>query len=310
MSKFLYLQDFHISGRTPINRKDNYYLSMLKKLDEIIELGKKYKVKYILDGGDVFDVPMISNLILDEFIDKIEASNIPWKMIWGNHTEIGHNPELSKASSLAHTFRRSKLISHLDYIEDKKTNTFIKGYDYTHNCEEKIKNEGLICPKKAKFKIAIVHSMITEKQLMPQIMHIPIKNIKTNFDLVLIAHNHVQKTNIIKQNGVNFIFLGALGRTSIDEISIIPQVALIDTETKEIKLIPLKSAKKGEDVFDLEKVEKTKEFNAEIDNFIKSLENSKDLGLDINGIIEYLAKEKHIDNQVKDCVIKRIGELS
>ena len=68
-------------------------------------------------------------------------------------------------------------------------------------------------------------------------------------------------------------------------------------------------SKVGKDVFDLKGVEITKAFEGEIDNFIKSLENTKIQGLNIKGMIEFLAKENKVEQEVKETVIKRIGEL-
>ena len=72
MAKYLYIQDFHLSGKTPLNRKDNYLQSMLLKLDEILEIATKNKVDAILDGGDFFESPLITNTIVDDVLDKIE----------------------------------------------------------------------------------------------------------------------------------------------------------------------------------------------------------------------------------------------
>ena len=304
--KFLYLQDFHLSGRAPINRIDNYYQSLLLKLDEVLLLAKKNKVDFILDGGDFLNSELVSLTIVDDVLDRIEKARIKWYMLFGNHPMICHSIENSKATSLQHMFNRSKYVKHLTSLEFK--DCIIQGFEYEHNCENKIKEEGLMCKNVDNpFKIAIVHALITEKPLMPQIMHIPIKDVKTDFDVVFVAHNHRQ-WGIIEQNGVKFVNIGCLGRTGIDEVDVVPKIAIINTSTYEIKLIPLESAKAGGEVFNLEKIETAKAFEGEIDNFISSLSSVKFQSLSVRGLTAHLAKVNNIEKEVIDEVIKRIGE--
>jgi len=308
--KFIYCQDTHIKGINPCNRIGNYYQDVMAKIKEIISLSKDLEVNCVIHGGDLFDSANVSNIMVDEFIDLVEKAKIKWHILPGTHDEIGHNWELSKGSSLAHIFRRSKLIECLDKIAiaNKKgiPDTIIQGYKYFHNVEQDIKDNGLMCSEKANFKIAVTHAFITLQPFLPQVMHIVAKDIKTNFDVILVAHYHAQ-WGIKDINGVKYVSLGCLGRTSIDEVEIAPTVAYIDTETQEIRLIPLKSAKKGEEVFDLGKIEIAKKFEHDIDKFIKSLKNTKIQGLNLRGTIEMIAKENDIDKEVKDEVVKRIG---
>ncbi len=311
--KFLYIQDFHLTGKTPCNRTDNYYQSLLLKLDEVLLLAKKNRVDFIIDGGDFFNGELVANTIVDDVLDKIEKARIKWYMLFGNHPMVGHSIENSKATSLQHMFNRSKYVEHLtDLIltasKQKGIINYLQGFDYSHNIEQDIRDNGLMCKyPEANFKIAIVHALITEKPLMPQIMHIPIKDVKTDFDVVLVAHNHLQ-WGILEHKGVKFVNIGCLGRTGVDEVKIVPTVAYIDTETRKIELISLKSAKPGREVFNLEKIEIAKAFEGEIDNFIKSLDSTKFQSLDLRGLVEHLANENSVEKEVKDCVIQRIGE--
>jgi DNA repair exonuclease SbcCD nuclease subunit len=310
--KFIYFQDTHIKGINPINRKGDYYQEIMAKVKETITIAKEMKVECIIHGGDLFDSAIVSNLMVDEFIDAVEQAGIKWYILPGTHDEIGHNWELSKGSSLAHIFRRSKLINQLTTLkEDTVLGTrkdIIQGFKYYHNIEKDIKENGLTCKcPNYTFKIAITHAFITLQPFLPQVMHVVAKDIKTDFDVVLVAHYHAQ-WGIKELNGVKFVSLGCLGRTSIDEVKITPKIAYIDTETREIRLIPLTTAKIGKEVFNLTKIEIAKKFEQDIDNFIRSLDNVKFQSLDLRGLVEFLAKENNVEKEVKDCVIQRIGE--
>lgn len=309
--KIIYLQDSHIKGINPENRIGDYYQDVMAKMKETIDTAKKMKVDAIIHGGDLYHSSNVSLIMVDEFVDMVEESKIPWYIVPGNHDEIGHDWGLSAGTTLAHIFRRSKLINELGYIVTPDDDqSLIQGFRYYHNIEEDIKKKGIEATKLKDseniFKIAIVHAFITLKPFLPTVMHIVARDIKTIFDIVLCAHYHMG-WGIKEINGVKFINIGAIGRIGIDGVKQVPQIAYIDTETREIRLIPLKSAKKGEEVFDLAKVKESKEFDADIDNFIKSLNSVKMESLDIKGIVEYLANENKIEDEVREEIITRIG---
>lgn len=314
MSKFIYIQDSHIRGKNSENRIGDYYSDVMNKIKEVINLAKELKVKAILHGGDLYDSELVSNVMVDEFIDLVENSGIEWYILPGNHDCIGNNWELSKSTTLAHIFRRSKLINELNKLSLRsithKGNYFkyiIQGFKYFHNIEQHIKNKGLVCEAlNSPFKIAIIHALVTLKPLPFQAMHVVAKDIKTDFDVVLVAHNH-HFWGIKEINGTKFVNVGCLGRRKIDEKDIKPSCLLIDTETKDLKIIELKCAKKGSEVFDLEKVKEIKQFEGEINNFIKSLSDVKIQGLDIRGMVEFIGKEKKVEQEIiKEC-ITRVG---
>jgi len=311
--KFLYVCDTHIKGKNPENRIGNYYQDITNKMKEIIVLSKKYNVDFVVHGGDLFNSPDISNTIIDDFVDLVEENEKIWYIIYGNHDCIGHDPKLSKASALSHIFRRSKYIKHLETMileasKQEGIKTILQGFDYYHNIEGDIKEKGLICKyPEAKLKIAITHAFITLKPFLPHVLHIQLKDISTNFDIVLCSHYH-KDWGIKELNGTKFVNLGAIGRQGIDEVNRRPQVLLIDTITKELKIIKLECAKEGKEIFDLEKIEKIKQFEGNIDNFIRSLESVKFQSLDIRGKIEEIGKETNTEKEVIEEVINRISK--
>ena len=303
--RYIVCQDLHILGRSSINRIDNYFESIMAKFGEILSIAKKNKVKAILDGGDLFENHTVANTIIDEVLDLIEDSKIQWKMLFGNHCQIGHNVENSKSTSLQHMFNRSDYVEHLTLIPDvDKFKYIIEGKDYYHGIEQDLKENGLYSQSKnAEFKVALVHALIVEKPL-PTEMCITIDEVKTDFDVVFVAHNHKQFD--ITKNKTRFINLGCIGRRKTDESDIKPRVAILDTDTKEIEIIYLKNVKKGSEVFDLEEVAKNKEYENEVNNFVTSLKEEKFEELDLLGIIEKLAKESKLDNEIKEEIIRRI----
>jgi len=304
MSKFLIIGDTHISGRNSENRLGDIYKDTLLKIEEIISLSKNLKVDGVLHGGDVFDSAIVSNNIVDDLVDRIEEAKIIWHCLRGNHDEIGHSPELSSASSLDHIFRRSKFIKSLTILESE--DYIIVGKDYYHNIEENFKINGFqikVTPKQ--WKIGLLHLFLTKKPFLPTVLHLPVKDFNTNLDIIFSYHNH-QPFHIITDT--EFVNVGAICRRDINEVEINPSVVLLDTEKREHKIIPLKSAKPGSEVFDLTKVTKAKAFEEDIDKFIASLQTTTFTELDLRGIVEEVGKQKEIDREIIDNLIERIGK--
>ena len=305
--KILNLKDTHFRAKNSVNRIGNMYEDILCKLDEVIELSKNCDI--VLHDGDVYDTPYISNIVIDDVIDRIDKAKIPWYVNIGNHDMTGANWESSKSSALAHTFRRSKYIKELkEPLRFKKEKVVISPYPYFFGIEENIKDYGLNYHSDDKvFSIASTHAFISIKPFHPEVSHVQAKNIRTNFDLVTCSHFHSVFDETY--NDTRFINSGSLTRLSITEREHEPQVAIIDTDERTVKFIKLKSAKPAEKIFDLTKIDNKKEFDAGIEQFIKSIESTKFQEMSITGMINQIAKEKEIDKEVVKLIFDKIGEI-
>jgi len=306
--KFLYLYCSHIKGTNPGNRRGNYFNDIKEKFAEIIRIGKEKDVDVIYHGGDFGDAPMMSLGLVDSIVDMIEHGGITWDIIRGNHDEIGHNPNLSGESILDHIFRRSKMIRHLEIVQDR--NVYIQGFDYYHGIEKDIKEKGLQSANGAtgQKKIAIIHAFITPDKWLPHVLHIPVAELKSDFDLVLVAHNHVE-WGIKKIDKTTFVSIGSLSRLTVakSDTERMPNVLYVDTDVPTLQVIPLECAKPAVEIFDLDKIKSGKEFEASIENFISSLENVKFQGLNLRANIEEIGRQMGYDDEVIKEVVDRMG---
>jgi len=216
--------------------------------------------------------------------------------------------EHSKYTGLAHLIKRSKYFNYLDTLDNKDYS--IRGIEYSHDVEERIKEHGIGYSswsfKESSWKIAIVHAFICPKGF-PYASHVVCDDIKTNADLVLVAHYHAQWEKVI--GNTRYLDIGCLGRTSITERNVEPSIVLLDTEKRSIEVIKLKSAKKGEEIFDMTKVDEKKEFDAGIEKFIKSIESTDFQASNIEDTIKFIGKEKKVEKKIIDLIINKIGEL-
>lgn len=308
MSKFIYFQDFHIKGNNSINRKGNYFQDCFTKFDEILALAKEYDVKAILDGGDLLHSPEPSYRVLDELADRVEKTGIPLYSLFGNHAQRYHSNEHSKYTGLAHLQKRSDLFKYFDRLTDDFKTYNIRGIDYNHNVEESIKEDGIIFDKKFEgcWKVAVVHAFVCPKQF-PYASHVVCDDITTNADLVLVAHYHTPWEK--KVGNTQYLDIGCLGRNSITEAKVEPACVLLDTEKRSYEIIKLKSAKKGEDVFDFSNVKKEDLENEDISELVKAIESTDFQSMRIENIIQKIADEKECSKESVELVFNKIKEV-
>ncbi len=310
MSKFLYFQDFHIYGKNSVHYISDYFEDCLTMLDEILLLAKEHKVDGIIDGGDLLHSPEPSYRILDEIADRIEENKIHMYSLLGNHAERYHSMEHSRYTGMMHLIRRSEYFRYFDhpYLRGKQRGFLIKGIEYSHEVEEEILKNGIVFDKKYDdcWKVAIVHAFICPKEF-PFASHVVCDDIKTNADVILVAHYHKEWEKQV--DSTLYKDIGCIGRRSITEKDIKPSILIIDTEKREMKEVFLKSAKNGDKIFDLSKVDEMKAKDHSLNEFIQSIEDVQFKETSIIYTIKYIAKEKKIDKKTVNLIINKIGEL-
>jgi len=308
MSKFLYCSDLHGKAKNPNSRIDNYTESWLTKIKEIQQLAIDNDCRCIIVNGDVFDTPYVSNVLLDDFIDIVENQctdkKVLWRIVVGNHDLVGCNWEASKVGALAHVFRRCKLIDRLTTIETD--DYYIEGMDYFFGIEDSIKEKGLKHDKKT-FSVCIPHALIIEKPFFQNAAQVLMKEIDSDFDLVLCGHLHQSFDKTI--NGTRYLNLNSIGRKSINEQHM-PQVAIIDTIKQSVEIIKLKTAKQPEECFDLSHYEEKKANEKGIEEFLASLQGTEWITLDLVGQVEKLHNTGKISLPVKNYLVNKIGEIN
>jgi len=304
--RYLYLQDSHIKGKNGVHRLGDYFSDVLLKLDEILSIAKENNCEAIIDGGDFLETASPSYIILDEIADRIEKFGIPMYSLLGNHAMRFGHIENSRYVGLSHLQKRSKLFHPMSDL--KMDNTELIAIEYNYGIEEKLKENGVIFKSADKWKLAIIHALVMPKKFLDTVLHVTPKQIKTNGDLLLIAHYHHPYE--IKVKDSLFLNIGCTGRNSVTEYNIHPSVLLLDTDKRTHEIIELKSAKPGEEVFNLEKVELKKEFKQNIDVFIQSLESTDFQGLSISGMITDLAKQKNVEKEVVELIQNKISEVN
>ncbi len=310
MAKFLYVQDGHTQGINSQSRLGDYFSDWLLKFDEIISLAQQHKCEAILDGGDLLETKKPAYTILDEIADRIEKGGIPLYSLLGNHAMHCGHIENSIDTGLYHLQKRSKMLHYLRELGNKNDDYRIIGIDYFYDIEDWLKNtifDRFNYMGKELYTIYIIHAMITPKPFFKNASYIVPKDIKGNADLILCSHYHHSFSQ--KIGNTEFLNIGCFGRLNITEANIEPSVLLLDTEKRSYEIIKLKSAKPGNQVFDLIHHAEAKLTEKNIDDFITSLQGTEFITLDLLGQLEKLVKEGKVELKVKDHIIQKIGEI-
>lgn len=316
--RLLYLTDTHIRGTTPKNRKDNIQETLERKLNEVGQIVKNYSIDYILHGGDLFDRPDVSISIVSNFASILNSYNVPIYIISGNHDVYGHNPNtinrtilgLLDALNVVRIIKEKEII----YLSKERVKVQLTGQPYTYNIDNEGNKDGYIVKDispDVDFSIHMVHGMLLNKPFIKGVPYTLIDDIKdTKADITLSGHYH-SGFGIIEVNNKYFVNPGSLVRitNSLREIERQPKVVIIELKDSiNIKLIPLKTAQKGEEVLDRKEIENHIFKSERLFDFKQSIDAAINFDkLEINEILMEVSNAENVSDAVKREALKRIS---
>lgn len=321
--KFVFLTDTHIKEKNPINRLDNYFETVINKIDEVAHFAVDNKVDFIVHGGDLFDTPTVSTICLVKFnriLFYLKENNINFYVVSGNHDIYGRNPDTLPRTHLGllESFEAVEMLDRYNTVEERCSNgktIKIVGTPYIYKMDGEDKKAYLLNDYEKddnEFLINVVHGMLLEKPFIKEIEHTVVTDIlDTKADLTLSGHYHTG-FGVIKLNGKTFLNPGSLTRCSntTEEYKRMPQYALIEINEDfklDIKLIDVKCAKPGFEVLDREYIEKHKNDKLEVLNFENTIREAANFDkYDYYSVLEEIIKSDNVEKAVIDEAKKRL----
>lgn len=318
MFKLLFFTDSHYTARNPASRKDTLFETSIRKTREVIQIGIQHNVDAYLHGGDFFDSPDISDNvagIIGELYKEFPKKVI---VIPGNH-DIRNNNLISLDQTKLGLLGRLGVVKILNYgekitLEKDGQKLQITGSpsDFGIN-----RNKQMFVLKEKDsdidFAIHMAHAMILRGDANFG-DYVPINEIQdeTKADVTLSGDFHLG-FETVEHQGKYFVNPGALVRkySFMEEINRIPQVAIItlhDNKKIYVDLIPLTTAKPGNEVLDRSKIIRMREYEAKILEFKQSIVTRDSYSTDLLDIVYYLAKQDKLDEDILQEILKRIGE--
>jgi predicted MPP superfamily phosphohydrolase len=230
---FLYITDIHNRSEKdrPEGRTDNYYLSVLKKQEEIGDIIKSENIDFLLFGGDLFhhyDAPLG---LINDVLKIWKSYGVPIYGCIGSHDYSGYQIKTLRRTAIG-IFIINNVISIVgtgndgfpSFVDISK-NIRITATPHTIHLADKASNFKTTECGDSKFTIQLVHGDLFNVKVSWK--HQLIDNVHEYIiaDLVLSGHIHAGwKNPIIKYNERSFskktlyINPGSIGRTQIGPI--------------------------------------------------------------------------------------------
>jgi len=304
--KLAYCGDLHITNRKPKNRIDNYFETVLGKVNQIYQIANEENCEVVIQPGDFFDSYKESHLVVQEIINILKKyPKICTFVVAGQHDMQFHNSDLS-GTTLGTLLTHTDLITLLNKTPCcSNDHTAFYGASWNEEIPE------IITPDCV--NILVLHKMVVDKKLwVEQEGHTWANHLllKTDFDLIVSGDNH--KQFFAKQENRHLINIGSMMRSTIDQIDHCPAVAIYDTELKHYDVIDLE-IKPFDEVMQLEKAEKEKEKNLQLESFIHSLKDKEvkegqTIKLSFVERINQYCIENKVDQSIQDIIKDCLNE--
>lgn len=292
MNNFIITGDWHITDQRPENRKDNYEDSVFDKLDFILKIAKKNNCG-VLQPGDFFDNPNPSYRLFTRTVSLLNKyKEVRVLSIFGQHCLRYRTKENTASIALEQSCRNFIILGSNGTRFDKEMISFY-GSSY---------GEAIPKPVDDCFNILLIHRMIVKEKLWNTQEDFVESNTflkQNNYDLIVSGDNHQGFISTVEKRML--VNCGSMMRSTINQINHKPFVVLFDTETKKYKqiFVPIEPA---ENVFKIDKIEKDKERNKELDAFVSGLSEQKEMGLSFMDNLEEYVIKNNIDSTITEII--------
>ena len=297
--KILCSGDWHIRATNPRYRIDNYYKTLLNKIDWIFELAAKEGCKVILQPGDFFDSPDQANYVIRDMISFLGSLNgIELLSIYGQHD--------TKYRRLENT--AMGIFEELGAVEILKDTPFwFNGINFYGASWGK---EIPVPVNKNEINILIAHRMIVKDSPLwsNQTDYISARDMLKkyeDYDLIVSGDNH-QSFTYGSKLGSMLINCGSLMRTTIAQRDHKPVVYIVNTDTNEITRheIPIQPI---EEVMNLELADEIKERNQDLEAFMSGLSTNYDTELSFEKNLTSLMKMNETSKEIRGIAEEIMG---
>jgi len=297
--KILIIGDMHITSKAPERRLDNYFETILDKLEQAIDYYYQYECSMAVQVGDFFDSPDVSNYVIAEVIEFLKQYNMKIYCIFGQHDIVGHSGVTLKRSPLRVLVAADVVDVVRDYVE--YDNVRVYGSSFGQDIPIPIEGDYL--------NVLLIHDMIADRPLYSG--HTPTppgKFLRRNSGYSLICCGDYHYYFVEKYKDRYIVNPGALVRKTIskDDLALHPSVCMYDTEYRKLHRHYL-TVKEPDEVFDMSM--KEKKDNKELLTFIESIRNENQISVSWQHILEEVYEERKTTEGVKEQISKAIVEV-
>ncbi len=301
--KFLFLTDTHYRDDKPKGRIDDIMKAQFDELGDVLNICNERDIDVVLHGGDFFNTKKPSHNLVVHLLNWAKFLNRPIMGAIGNHDITGYNLDSVNGSGLGVLFEAGAL-ERLDMHINEEERIVIKSV----HCSLNFDKDYLFGEQfKDYTRIIISHNYVIPSESMPWGFIHP-RDIKTDAHLILCGHYHVAYD--YDDGKSRWINPGAVSRWKITEGKHTPQVLIITVEDGKIgvEYVKLPSSRPGHEIFDVETVEIQKQQEKNIEDFARSLEETSFQDIDIEKVVETVAKKQDVPPSVVSLILTKIKE--
>jgi DNA repair protein SbcD/Mre11 len=299
--KIAFITDTHFRDDRPKSRTDDVIETQFAKLGNIIQLVQDHDIDVMLHGGDFFNTKKPSHQLVVHLLEWCKSLGIPIYGAIGNHDITGYNLDSVTGSGLG-VLLESNAIERLDFKVFPEEKIVIKSVHCSLNFEQ-----DYLFPSEydSYFKLIVSHNYVIPSDSMPFGFIHP-KDINTNAHLVLCGHYHVPFD--YDDGKTRWVNPGPLFRWSVSEKSHTPKLLMLTVDGLQYKLdfLTLSSVKPSAEVFDLSLLDKEKQQERDIKEFVKNLSSVSFQNVDIENLVKERGAIENIDKSILDVVLAKI----
>lgn len=299
--KFAFVTDTHFRDDRPKSRTDDVIETQFAKLGDIIHLVQDHNIDVVLHGGDFFNTKKPSHQLVVHLLEWCKSLGIPIYGAIGNHDITGYNLDSVTGSGLG-VLLEANAIERLDLKVFPEDKIVVKSVHCSLNFEQ-----DYMFPSEfdSYFKIIVSHNYVIPSDSMPFGFIHP-KDIKTNAHIVLCGHYHVPFD--YDDGKTRWVNPGPLFRWSVSEKNHTPKLLMLTVDGLHYKLdfLTLSSVRPSSEVFDLALLEKEKQQDKDIKEFVKNLSSVTFQNVDIEKLVEERGAIEKIDSHILNLVLAKI----
>ena len=294
------LGDTHYTNRSPINRVDDYWATLVRKTEQALAIFDDNNCECIIQTGDFCNTPTVANRVIATLIELYTIQNTPVYSIAGQHDLSGHSMSTLPNSPLA-IMEASEIINIAD-----ETATFL-GFKRNENIKLSLYGAsfGQEVPEvknKDDFNILIIHKMIGNRDLYPgQELINPKRFLRKYPDYNLVVAGDYHYRFEAELDGRIIINPGVLVRKTISKFDLEhkPAVVVFDTETNKSEIFEL-DIESVETVFNTKRV--AKKDKSILLHLLEGLRNRNENTLGWKQILLKVFKKRNSRQAVRDKI--------
>jgi hypothetical protein len=315
------LGDLQLTNKAPTRRIDDYFQTQLRKFNQALTIFEENNCSCIVQPGDFFDAPTVSNQVKATIISLLNAyfgnSSVTTKRIyccWGQHDVVGHSKYTLPNSPLA-VLEAAEVVKVLSgeptvvgkVSEDDGTRVCLYGAGFGEDIPE---------PYEDCYNVLVTHRMIGDRSLWPGQELVGPRNFlieHPEFNLVVTGDYHYRFYE--NWNGRIILNMGALVRKTISKFDLEhePAVGVFDTSCNSLEIYEL-CAKPVTEVFDLSSEIKDKGRDDEVRKellaeLVERLKQGSGKLLGWKHILAKVLEERKSSLDVREAVDKALEEV-